>query len=53
MADTAAASRRPSEAERIAKVIAAMPQNPAARPSSPSMKLTTFTIATIQRIVTG
>ena len=52
-AATAAVSAWPSEAERIAKVIAAIAQKPAARPSIPSMKFTMLAIATIQRMVTG
>ena len=53
IAKMAAASSRPREAERIAKVVAAIAQNPAASPSIPSMKLTMLAIATIQTIVTG
>ena len=48
-----AGSARPSEAARIAKVVAPSPVMPAASPSIPSVKLIMFTSATNQRIVRG
>ena len=53
IAQMAAASVRPSDAERIANVSAEIPQKPAASPSMPSMKLTMLAIATIQSTVSG
>src|SRR3954471_8987478 len=52
-AATAAVLAWPSEAARIANVMAAMAQKPAARPSIPWMKFTMLAMATIQMIVTG
>ena len=52
-AATMAGSARPSDAARIANVVAPRPVMPAARPSMPSVKLIMFTSATNQRIVSG
>ena len=48
-----AGSARPSEAARMAKVVAPRPVMPAARPSMPSVKLIMFTRATNQMTVSG
>ena len=48
-----AGSARPSDAARIAKVVAPRPLMPAARPSMPSVKLIMFTRATNHSTVSG
>ena len=47
------AESRSSDSAMIAKVAAAMVHTPAARPSAPSVKLTTFITATIPTRVSG